>query len=180
LLDLELFIGGFEQKMQNEPNLQNTQINVSYFMTKDYENKYPCGRRKNEPNTNPICTETSFTLHASRNTIKLTKFEKIGQFEQQNMQNEPNFKKAKIDVNFANKKNYENKRLAGQPKNEPNRTQFRPFLSQGIPWKNFGFEHLFLCRISRFVPGGYIFRRFTNFTCKLQMYPNKAYKLVFS
>jgi len=43
--------------MQNEPNLKNSQINVSLSKTKDYENKCPSEHQKNEPNlwkTNPI------------------------------------------------------------------------------------------------------------------------------
>ncbi len=57
--------------MQNKPNLPNAQMNVSPFITKDYENKrladvaktkpiqtqfYPPQpwRRRNKPNTNPI------------------------------------------------------------------------------------------------------------------------------
>ena len=35
--------------MQNKPNLLNTQINVSSFITKDYENVHLLGRRKNKP-----------------------------------------------------------------------------------------------------------------------------------
>ena len=45
-----LSINQFEQKIQNEPNFKNTKINVSSFIRKDYENKWPCGHRKNEPN----------------------------------------------------------------------------------------------------------------------------------
>ena len=43
--------------MQNKPNLLNAQINVSSFITKDYENARLLGRRKNKPNqtqSNPI------------------------------------------------------------------------------------------------------------------------------
>ena len=36
--------------MQNKPNLLNAQINVSSFITKDYENGHLLGRRKNKPN----------------------------------------------------------------------------------------------------------------------------------
>jgi len=42
------------KKMQNEPNLQNAQMNLSYVKRKDYKNNWPSGSRKNEPNTNPI------------------------------------------------------------------------------------------------------------------------------
>jgi len=36
--------------MQNEPNLQNTQIDVTSFMTANYDNFHPLDRQKNEPN----------------------------------------------------------------------------------------------------------------------------------
>ncbi len=47
------------KNMQNEPNFLETQINVSPVKTKNYENKRPSGRRKNEPNTNPIQSQTN-------------------------------------------------------------------------------------------------------------------------
>ena len=40
--------------MQNKPNLLNAQINVTSFITKDYQNKRLCSPRKNKPNSNPI------------------------------------------------------------------------------------------------------------------------------
>ncbi len=36
--------------MQNKPNLLNAQINISSFITKDYENAHLLGREKNKPN----------------------------------------------------------------------------------------------------------------------------------
>ena len=41
--------------MQNKPNLLNAKVNVSLFITNDYENMHLLGRRKNKPNTNPTC-----------------------------------------------------------------------------------------------------------------------------
>ena len=41
------------------------------------------------------------------------------------MQNEPNFKNAKMNINYYPTTNYNENRLAGQQKNEPKRTQFR-------------------------------------------------------
>jgi len=43
--------------MQNKPNLLNAQINVSSFITKDYENVHLLGHRKNkakQTQSNPI------------------------------------------------------------------------------------------------------------------------------
>jgi len=45
--------------MQNEPNLQNAQMNVSPVKTKVNENNQPFTRRQNEPNSNPIYDKTS-------------------------------------------------------------------------------------------------------------------------
>jgi len=36
--------------MQNKPNLQNVEMNVTTFITKEYENFRPYGRCKNKPN----------------------------------------------------------------------------------------------------------------------------------
>ena len=41
---------GYKQKMQNEPNLQNTKINVNPFKTKDYMRNDVFTPQKNEPN----------------------------------------------------------------------------------------------------------------------------------
>ncbi len=40
--------------MQNEPNFQKSQMNVSIFSQKAYENKHNWTLGENEPNTNPI------------------------------------------------------------------------------------------------------------------------------
>jgi len=39
--------------MQNEPNFRKSQMNVSYYNTKNYEKRTLCQRGKNEPKTNP-------------------------------------------------------------------------------------------------------------------------------
>jgi len=61
--------------MQNEPNFQKSQMNVSIFSQKAYENKSNWTLGENEPNTNPIRTQT--------NPIKANKMPK-------QTQNEPN------------------------------------------------------------------------------------------
>jgi len=40
--------------MQNKPNLLAPKMNITTVITKDYENKRLCARRKNKPKTNPI------------------------------------------------------------------------------------------------------------------------------
>ena len=49
-------IGQSDKKMQNEPNLKNTKINVKSFTAINYGLFRPPAYRKNEPNTNPIQT----------------------------------------------------------------------------------------------------------------------------
>jgi len=40
--------------MQNKPNFQKSQVNVSPYNTIDYENVIPLAEQKNKPNSNPI------------------------------------------------------------------------------------------------------------------------------
>jgi len=40
--------------MQNKPNFKDTQMNVSIFSQKDYENKSNRTLGENKPNSNPI------------------------------------------------------------------------------------------------------------------------------
>jgi len=40
--------------MQNKPNFQKSQMNVSFFYTIDYENKSNWTLGQNKPNSNPI------------------------------------------------------------------------------------------------------------------------------
>jgi len=53
--------------MQNKPNLLEMPMNISSFITVDYENVHLLGRRKNKPNTNPI-KPNSPARYAIRNT----------------------------------------------------------------------------------------------------------------
>ena len=64
--------------IQNKPNFQKSQMNVSPVITKDYEKKTLGEHGKNKPNTNPIQT----------------------QFK-------PNFPKSKIDAKCVFTKDYE-------------------------------------------------------------------------
>ncbi len=45
--------------MQNKPNFQDVQMNVTSILTKDYENVHLLGRRKNKANSNPIQTQSN-------------------------------------------------------------------------------------------------------------------------
>ncbi len=55
--------------------------------------------------------------HTKRHTLPAARYK--------NMQNEPNFKNAKMNINYYKTTNYEQKDLVGQRKNEPKRTQFK-------------------------------------------------------
>jgi len=44
--------------MQNKPNFQKSQVNVTSFITKDYENIANWTLGENKPNTNPIKANT--------------------------------------------------------------------------------------------------------------------------
>jgi len=54
-------INQFESIMQNKPNLPDAQMNVTSFKTTDYLNKCLRQPPKNEPNTNPIQTQSNPT-----------------------------------------------------------------------------------------------------------------------
>jgi len=40
--------------MQNKPNFQKSQMNLSCLYTKEYQNFIPLAGQKNKPNSNPI------------------------------------------------------------------------------------------------------------------------------
>jgi hypothetical protein len=51
--------------MQNKPNLLDAQINVSSFITKDYENVHLLGRRRNKAKQNQSNPISNFLLGMS-------------------------------------------------------------------------------------------------------------------
>ena len=69
--------------MQNEPNFRKSQVNVTSLITVAYENKSNWTLGENEPNTNPIRTQS--------NPIK------------------PNLPEGKIDAKYVFTKDYEEK-----------------------------------------------------------------------
>jgi len=48
--------------MQNKPNLQDTQMNVSLDITKEYENISDWTIGQNKPNSNPILVDSCWSL----------------------------------------------------------------------------------------------------------------------
>ena len=49
----------FNLFMQNEPNFQKVKMNINKVLSRGYEKKTLGERRKNEPKTNPIRTQTN-------------------------------------------------------------------------------------------------------------------------
>ncbi len=81
--------------MRNKPDLLDAQMNVSPFITKDYENKSNWKLGENKANTKPIKTNTN-----------------------------PIPEKPKMKLNSYSTKDYENKRLCRCGQNKLNQTQF--------------------------------------------------------
>ncbi len=48
------YVRNYKLFMQNKPNFQNTQMNVSNIITRNYNNFLPLAGQKNKPNSNPI------------------------------------------------------------------------------------------------------------------------------
>jgi hypothetical protein len=83
--------------MQNKPNLPDTQMNASPFITKDYENQPRLRTMKNKPNqTQPNPIQSQY---------------------------KPNSRNVQIDVNLVKTRNYNNE-LRTIMQNKPNQTQF--------------------------------------------------------
>jgi len=104
--------------MRNEPNLKNTQINITAVPTKAYMKNDVFAPTQNEPKTNPI---SNFPL-------------RFNQF-MKNMQNEPNFKNTQINLSSFITKYYEDKCLSERRKNEPNLKPFCVFVLGAINMK---------------------------------------------
>ena len=138
-------LSGFEQKMQNEPNLKNTKINVTSLTAVNYDSFHSFAPQKNEPNTIPIYPQfaaymlswpavrilSTYSGQALRNSVcnssrPPAKTAYLYRVMNKKMQNEPNLQNNQINLNPVKTRNCENKRLAGQPKNEPKTNPFLP------------------------------------------------------
>ena len=51
------------KRTQNEPNFKNAKMNVSYYITKGYENKSNWAICENKPNPNPISQKAQMNLN---------------------------------------------------------------------------------------------------------------------
>jgi CDGSH-type Zn-finger protein len=90
--------------MQNKPNLLDTQMNVSYCITKYYENKRLCRCGEKQTQTKPICYSNKMNT-----TFLLT-----DDYEQITMNNEPIktnpiSEESKMSLTHYMTKEYENK-----------------------------------------------------------------------
>jgi len=82
--------------MQNKPNFQNAQMNVSQVSTKDYAKKDTWWSGKNKPNSNPIQTQS--------NPIKANKMPKQTQYKPNQTQSEILNQKSQIHSHPAGNK----------------------------------------------------------------------------
>ena len=79
------YVRNYPPFLTNKANLRKSQMNVSNFITADYENKTLSRRGKNKPNTNPIQTQS--------NPIKANKMPKQTQYKPNTNPIKPNFKR---------------------------------------------------------------------------------------
>jgi len=86
------YVRNYQQNMQNEPNFRKSQVNVTFFITMNYDQMDTWSIRKNEPKTNPnepkvkmgkINITTCLTMNYEQRTMN---------DEKKRTQNEPNFK----------------------------------------------------------------------------------------
>jgi hypothetical protein len=106
--------------MQNKPNFQKSQMNVSNIITTDYKNFIPLAGQKNKPNSNPI--KPNFRKAKMNVNLTLTKdYRKKADFASQ--KNKPNSNpissKPKMSANAFPQKDYENEPLSGSKKTNP-------------------------------------------------------------
>ena len=60
----------YQRIMQNKPNFQKSQMNLSILSKMDYENFIPLVGRKNKPNSNPIQTQYKANPRNAQNELK--------------------------------------------------------------------------------------------------------------
>jgi len=111
--------------MQNKPNFQDTQMNVSILLQMAYENKRNWTLGQNKPNSNPIKPNLR---KAQMNVNSLITKDYIKKDDFAAQKNKPNSnpisEKAKMSANVFVTKDYENETAFRLQKNKPNQTQF--------------------------------------------------------
>jgi len=93
--------------MENETNFRRAKMNINSGLTKSCENEQPARPGQNETNLAPLaCPRSKAEIPGlTRNPERLT--------PDLIMQNEPNFRRAKMNINSALTKDYENEQPAG-------------------------------------------------------------------
>ncbi len=107
--------------MQNKPNFQKSQMNVSIFSKTDYENISDWTLGQNKPNSNPI-KPNSPKAKMNVNLTLAKDYRKKDDFAVR--KNKPNSKpissKPKMNANAFSQKDYENETAFRPQKNKPN------------------------------------------------------------
>jgi len=106
--------------MQNEPNSRKAKMNVTSYITKDYENIADWTLGENEPKQSQFPkSQNECNLLFNKGLRKKRRFrspKKQSQFK-------ANLLNAQMNVSTVYTKHYENARLRGRGKNKPNQTQ---------------------------------------------------------
>ena len=116
----------YDRFMQNKPNLLDTQMNVSAALTTDYQSIQPYTSLKNKPNSNSPYRRSEFI--GACPGAPGTRRQHAGNQPHHprtdqptiNMQNKPNFPRAKMNLTTYCNTAYRNIRLPGPRKNKPN------------------------------------------------------------
>ncbi len=107
--------------MQNKPNFQDAQMNVSNIITRNYENKWQRRVRKNKPNTNPNKPNLR-KAKMNINSIITKDYRKKDDFLVRI--NKPNSRKAKNERKIICYRGLQKKMISQSKKTNPIQTQF--------------------------------------------------------
>ncbi len=120
--------------MQNKPNFQKSQMNVSNIITRNYKIFLPLAGQKNKPNSNPIKPNLK-KAKMNLSYVKTTNYEQKTMNYANNKQTQFS-KRPKMNVNLYILKDYENKRRRRLKQNKPKQSQFQTglFFCKDIYW----------------------------------------------
>jgi len=103
--------------MQNKPNFQNAQMNLSSILTTDYENKFNWTLGENKPNSNPIKPNLR-KAQMNVNSLITKDYRNNDDFTVRI--NKPNFRNGQNERKLNFNKGLQKKRCFRSPKNKPN------------------------------------------------------------
>ena len=118
--------------MQNKPNFQDAQMNVSNVKTKNYKNFIPLAGQKNKPNSNPI-KPNSLKAKMNVNLYVIEDYRKKDDFSVRI--NKPNFRNGQNERKLTCNKGLQKKRCFCSPKNKP---KTNPISNAHKPFKEAG------------------------------------------